>query len=174
MEKTSTVCRLNEQKYYIVNDYVKTIYLESVDKRPVPNFKKHYHGFEILTKHFWIRCLQDPSVIRHYTICNAMDPDLYSAYVTNLDQMASPVLTQSFNPVNLDDTNQCEMLFSVKNYNTEKGVSKKLHTMPQRNLLYQVKGPMGKGLHVEPTGIHIAFAAGTGVLCFVDLVGHLI
>ena len=27
---------------------------------------------------------------------------------------------------------------------------------------------------MQPTGIHIAFAAGTGVLCFVDLVGHLI
>ena len=27
---------------------------------------------------------------------------------------------------------------------------------------------------MQRTGIHIAFAAGTGVLCFVDLVGHLI
>ena len=33
---------------------------------------------------------------------------------------------------------------------------------------------MGKGLQVQRSGIHIAFAAGTGVLCFVDLVGHLI
>ena len=27
---------------------------------------------------------------------------------------------------------------------------------------------------MQSTGVHIAFAAGTGVLCFVDLVGHLI
>ena len=40
------------------------------------------------------------------------------------------------------------MLFSVKNYGSEKGLSKKLHTIPQRNLLYEVKGPMGKGLLV--------------------------
>ena len=33
---------------------------------------------------------------------------------------------------------------------------------------------MGKGLLVQSTGVHIAFAAGTGILCFVDLVGHLI
>ena len=66
------------------------------------------------------------------------------------------------------------MLFSVKNYQTEEGLSSKIHTVPQRSLLYEVKGPMGKGLMVRQTGVHIAFAAGTGILCFVDLVGHLI
>ena len=85
VERTSTICRLNQNKYFVVNDDVKTLFMESVDKRPVANFKKHYRGFETLTKHFWIRSLQDRSVIRHYTICNAMDPDLYRAYVLNLD-----------------------------------------------------------------------------------------
>lgn len=66
------------------------------------------------------------------------------------------------------------MLFSVKNYQSATGLSMKMHSTPQRSLLYEVKGPMGKGLQVQRTGIHIAFAAGTGVLCFVDLVGHLI
>ena len=42
-----------------MNDTVKTLYMESVDKRPVPNFRKHYRGFEVLTKHFWIRSLKD-------------------------------------------------------------------------------------------------------------------
>ena len=37
-----------------------------------------------------------------------------------------------------------------------------------------VKGPMGKGLQVEERGIHLAFCAGTGVLVYLDLVGHLI
>ena len=37
-----------------------------------------------------------------------------------------------------------------------------------------VKGPMGKGLQIEERGIHIAFCAGTGVLVYLDLVGHLI
>ena len=66
------------------------------------------------------------------------------------------------------------MLFNVKNYATKKGLSEKIHTVPQGSLLYEVKGPMGKGLLVQQTGVHIAFAAGTGILCFVDLVGHLI
>jgi hypothetical protein len=32
---------------------------------------------------------------------------------------------------------------------------------------------MGKGLAVEPYGTHIAFAGGTGVLTFIDLVAHI-
>lgn len=33
---------------------------------------------------------------------------------------------------------------------------------------------MGKGLNPNKSGKHVAFAAGTGVLVFVDLVGHLL
>lgn len=33
---------------------------------------------------------------------------------------------------------------------------------------------MGKGLQVESTGCYIAFAAGTGILPFIDLVAYLI
>ena len=36
-----------------------------------------------------------------------------------------------------------------------------------------VKGPIGKGLLVENTGQHIIFAAGTGILCYIDLVAML-
>ncbi len=37
----------------------------------------------------------------------------------------------------------------------------------------EVSGPFGKGLQVESDGIHIAFAAGTGVLTFMDLVAQI-
>ena len=37
-----------------------------------------------------------------------------------------------------------------------------------------MKGPMGKGLQVDKTGIHIAFTAGTGSLLFLDLVAHIV
>jgi hypothetical protein len=35
--------------------------------------------------------------------------------------------------------------------------------------VYNVEGPYGKGLLVQPTGEYIVFAAGTGVLCYLDL-----
>lgn len=39
---------------------------------------------------------------------------------------------------------------------------------------YFVKGPMGKGLRLQPSGTHVAFCAGTGVLVFLDLVACLL
>ncbi len=33
---------------------------------------------------------------------------------------------------------------------------------------------MGKGIGLKPSGVHIAFTAGTGVLPFLDLVAYLI
>ena len=40
--------------------------------------------------------------------------------------------------------------------------------------VFIVKGPMGKGLGIRESGVHVAFAAGTGVLVFLDLVMRLI
>jgi len=33
---------------------------------------------------------------------------------------------------------------------------------------------MGKGIDLKPSGVHIAFTAGTGVLVFLDLVAYLL
>ena len=101
IEKTSTICRLKEDRIYQVNPIIKTFYMESVDRKAVPNFRKNYNGFEVLTKHFWIRTLQNRDIIRHYTICNAMNPDLYSAYVLCLDANSG----QTFDISLLDKSN---------------------------------------------------------------------
>ena len=37
-----------------------------------------------------------------------------------------------------------------------------------------MRGPLGKGLSIQPQGKHIAYTAGTGVLVFMDLVAHLL
>ena len=105
VDRTSTVCRLNQEKYFTVKEHMRTIYMQSIDRKPVPNFKKHYPGFEVLTKHFWIRCLQDRSIIRHYTICNSMDPELYRAYVLSLDATDTNLLNSRYRPAKLDENN---------------------------------------------------------------------
>lgn len=48
------------------------------------------------------------------------------------------------------------------------------HINIARDLEFEMKGPMGKGLLIEKEGIHIAFTGGTGSLLFLDLVAHLI
>ena len=62
------------------------------------------------------------------------------------------------------------MSFCIKNYDNPKGLSSKIHGAASR---FEVKGPMGPGLRPHIQGDHIAFAAGTGVLCFVDLVAEI-
>jgi len=40
--------------------------------------------------------------------------------------------------------------------------------------MFNIKGPMGRGLEIKPHGLHVAFCAGTGSLVFIDLVAHLL
>lgn len=40
--------------------------------------------------------------------------------------------------------------------------------------MFNIKGPMGRGLEMKSSGVHVAFCAGTGVLVFLDLVAHLL
>ena len=40
--------------------------------------------------------------------------------------------------------------------------------------VFKIKGPMGKGLCIEESGVHVAFCGGTGVLVFLDLISHML
>jgi hypothetical protein len=73
-----------------------------------------------------------------------MDPELYRNYVLSLNHDNS----NGFDTSLLSMQNKNEMLFTIKNYARQDGLSEKLHRLPQRSLLYEVKGPMGKGLQV--------------------------
>lgn len=88
----STVCRVREDLSVEVNPRTKVIVLENIDEGvKVPNFKTFYKDLEFLTKHFLIRSLDGSnSVARHYTICNAMRPDIYDAYVRGLKPESDP------------------------------------------------------------------------------------
>ena len=67
------------------------------------------------------------------------------------------------------------MAFCIKNYRRPKGLSAEIHKENQgTSARFEIKGPMGHGLKVKKSGIHVVFAAGTGVLCFVDLVAAMI
>ena len=62
-------------------------------------------------------------------------------------------------------------MFTIKNYNQPEGVS--LRFFQNYPTTFEVKGPMGKPLGVTPTGLHVCFAGGTGILPFMDLIGQL-
>jgi NAD(P)H-flavin reductase len=67
------------------------------------------------------------------------------------------------------------VIVTIKNYASQKGLSSLIHDdILNKEHLFEVKGPMGKGLQINSTGTHVAYAAGTGVLVFIDLIAHLI
>lgn len=53
------------------------------------------------------------------------------------------------------------------------GLSPKICDDQQAHQRFEVAGPMGHGLRCDVDGLHIAFAAGTGALCFTDLVAQI-
>ena len=60
--------------------------------------------------------------------------------------------------------------FTVKNYKTKDGVSFRFFEEGQE---LEVEGPFGLGLCPEPDQEYVAFAGGTGVLTFMDLVARI-
>lgn len=78
-------------------------------------------------------------------------------------------LTKLFGKLDQDENNS--MMFVVKDYDSATGLSHRLHS--EHDVNYEMKGPLGKRLDVEPTGVYYVFAAGTGVLPFMDLIGQL-
>ena len=73
-----------------------------------------------LTRHFWIRNMNNPKVIRHYTTCNAMAPRFYNELIRLLND-PSKVNTFDRSILNSDDNNR--MTFTIKNYKKEGGLS---------------------------------------------------
>lgn len=69
--------------------------------------------------------------------------------------------------------NSKDLALTMKRYDVG-GLSQLVHgDIDEQNQRFAVKGPMGKGLELKP-GKSVAFAAGTGVLVFVDLIAHMI
>jgi len=63
-----------------------------------------------------------------------------------------------------------ELSLTMKNYRVG-GLSQTVHE--KNGAHFKVSGPLGRSLNVDPTGLNVAFAAGTGVLPFMDLAGFI-
>jgi len=66
----------------------------------------------MLTKHFLVRSLDNPHLYRHYTICNAMRPEIYEMYVKCLNEETSDHF--DVNKLKYEDGNT--QMFTIKNY----------------------------------------------------------
>ena len=98
---------------YMWNKTTGTVFLKSIDNYPVVNFKSFYPGFDMLGKHFKLRCVSDKKLNRHYTICNVMRPTYYQALVRSLKENDN----NSFEKHLLDSSDKPIQTFTIKNYN---------------------------------------------------------
>lgn len=102
----SVECQVREDLCQNVNSTTKTIVFESTDQRNVSNWKIYYKDQGYIGKHFLVRNIGDgSSIYRHYTICNAMRPDIYSAYIAALKPDTDPA-HKAFDSRILDVQNQ--------------------------------------------------------------------
>lgn len=64
---------------------------------------------------------------------------------------------------------------TLKAYWDANGLSKRLFesSAARDGATYMIKGPMGKSLGVKPHGTHLAFAAGTGAITFMDTAAYV-
>ena len=171
-----TECRIVEDACTNVNSTTRTIVFESIDYRNVTNWKKYYADSSFIARHFLVRNIagnHKDSVWRHYTVSNAMQPVFYESLVKSLKEISDPDYRPFERKRHLDRDDQNTISMTIKNYRHPKGISHKIHAVPQGNERYEISGPMGHGLRIKNQGVHVAFAAGTGVLCFVDLVAKI-
>lgn len=154
-------------KSHEITPLISTFTLQSTADK-VRDFKSYYPGVNMIAKHFLVMDGRNQKVKRHYTISNAMIPAVYSEYLRVLKTGNG----SDFNDALLASADSNQIHLTIKNYKRNAGLSFRFHSQDSSD--YTVQGPMGRGLQPNLKGLHIAFAAGTGVLCFVDLVAHLI
>ena len=65
----------------------------------------------------------------------------------------------------------CETGFNTQNSLVANAFNGQMRPIEE---MFNIKGPMGRGLDIKETGLHVAFCAGTGALVFLDLVAHLL
>lgn len=73
----------------------------------------------------------------------------------------------------VENSGKNEITFTAKNYNIIGGLSQFIHNSSE-NEIFEVKALLGKGLNLQKDGVHVAFAGGTGILVFVDLIALMI
>lgn len=122
-------CRIRSDLTSIVNSRTKTINFENVRGQKVNNWRKFYRDPSFIARHFLVRNIADThkdSVWRHYTVCNAMEQNLYTALVRSLKEESDSTYKE-FDKALCDPTDQQQVMVCAKNYMRETGLSAKLH-----------------------------------------------
>lgn len=141
----------------------------------------------MLGRHFLVYSEKAPRVKRQYTICSSMGTEVRAALLELARSAGKRDIEFNYRIMLGQDTSSIDL--TLKTYGVAKGLATRIHQSQVINKaqvgeegksefkddsVYFIKGPMGRGLQMQPSGLHVAFCAGTGVLVFLDLVAHLL
>lgn len=59
---------------------------ETIDRKPVENFREWHSDLEMIGKHYLVSSAEHPNVQRHYTICNTLIPEFYYDITRVMDE----------------------------------------------------------------------------------------
>ena len=157
---------------------VKTYTLQGAEysQMKTPAF---YPGLSNLGKHYLVRLYNTQTMqfdldARQYTVANCMNPATLQAYISALTSSDTAKLEQA---LKRDAETTHSLYLTLKEYpqtQTTYGMSNKIAQGLQNQVFLKVTGPLGLNLGVKRSGLHVAFAAGTGLLPFVDLVAYIV
>jgi hypothetical protein len=118
--------------------------------------------------------------IRHYTVSNCMAADAYAEYCKALESHIGVAKGQTEKIYRMDQSlitvrPSTDFSLTLKVYWEAKGFSARMFesSAAKDNSVWLAKGPMGKSLGVKRNGQHLAFAAGTGAITFMDLSAYV-
>ena len=133
--------------------------------------KGFYPDLSTVGKHYLVQQVTEAGKFlgqaRQYTVASTMEPEIYTETINSLNSGSSDKLRQTIK------SKQGIINLTVKNYKT--GLSQVIRegSVQHSGHLFQVSGPIGRSLSIDTNGLNVIFAAGTGVLPFMDLIGFV-
>ena len=153
--------------------------LHTMDKSKRDQYKRFHNSLSHVGQYYIISKKTAPLIKRQYTVCNMLIPEIGQAALALLKKGVAAAATEPVEPLPLDlfmdEEGQNGFWLTIKQYGSPAGVATAVHKHDHTEN-FIAKGPCGKQLFdnlADPNaldGEYCAFAAGTGVFVFYDLV----
>ena len=141
------------------------------------SFARYLTGLEWMGKHFSVTS-KSKGINRLYSLCLSANEKIHKLHRNIVDNVSKlekgEAITETY--LSNNDLTSENLELYIKRYDFSGAFSKYLHEgkIPTDDLI--VKGPLGLGLNLDGTleYEYFAFAAGTGIYCFLDLVALVV
>ena len=103
-----------------------TFCFETLDLKKVEKFSKMFTDLSNCGKHFLLSASSEPKIIRQYTICNCLEPELQIELFKLMDSVLKKTRF-AFNKQLIEDSSSNRCFLTIKNYKKQVGLSTKVH-----------------------------------------------